>query len=74
MPLFEVLVWVGTALSFLGLAGLVWSIVKVARAKRATLTDEEMRAVIQAALPLNLGALFLSVIGLMMVIIGVFLA
>jgi hypothetical protein len=32
-----------------------------------------MRAVLQSALPLNLGALFLSVIGLMMVILGIFL-
>ena len=43
------------------------------RAKRAQLPDEEMRAVLQSALPLNLGALFLAVIGLMMVIVGIFL-
>jgi hypothetical protein len=74
MPLFEILVWVGTAISLLGLAGLIWSIVKVARAKRAALDDAQLRAEIRAALPLNLGALFLSVIGLMMVIVGVFLS
>jgi hypothetical protein len=74
MPLFEILVWVGTALSLLGLAGLIWSIVKVALAKRAALDDAQLRAEIRAALPLNLGALFLSVIGLMMVIVGVFLS
>ncbi len=32
-----------------------------------------MRLVLQKALPLNLGALFLSVIGLMMVVIGIML-
>jgi hypothetical protein len=37
------------------------------------LQDEELRAAVQKALPLNMGALFLSVIGLMMVIIGIFL-
>lgn len=58
----------------LGLFGLVWCIVRVSRAKRANLDDEAMRKVIQSAMPLNLGALFLSVIGLMMVIIGIFLA
>jgi hypothetical protein len=32
-----------------------------------------MREVLRTALPMNLGALFLSVIGLMMVIVGIFL-
>ena len=54
--------WSGAALSLLGLVVLVWCILKVTRAKRAQLDDEAMRAVLQSALPLNLGALFLSVI------------
>jgi len=69
----ELLVWGGAALSLLGLVGLFWSIAKVNRARRAQLSDEELRAAVQKALPLNLGALFLSVIGLMLVILGVFL-
>lgn len=71
--IFEILIWAGVAVSGLGLVGLLASIVKVSRAKRAQLSDEDMRAVLQKALPLNLGALFLSVIGLMMVILGIFL-
>ncbi|AXI47067.1 hypothetical protein C1J03_14205 [Sulfitobacter sp. SK012] len=70
---FEMLIWAGTAVSLLGLLGLIWCIWQVSRAKRAKLPEEDMRAVLKKALPLNLGALFLSVIGLMMVIIGVFL-
>ena len=69
----DYLIWGGAALSLLGLAGLFWSIAKVNRARKAKLTDEELRAAMQKALPLNLGALFLSVIGLMLVILGVFL-
>ena len=69
----EALIWGGAVLSLVGLAGLVWSIVKVQRARRANLTDEVLRAAVQKALPLNLGALLLSVLGLMMVILGVFL-
>ena len=69
----EALIWGGAALSLVGLAGLVWSIVKVQRARRANLTDEALRAAVQKALPLNLGALLLSVLGLMLVILGVFL-
>lgn len=71
--MFDVIVWIGAALSALGLVGLIWSIVRVAGAKRRAKTDDDLRAAVQKALPLNLGALFLSVTGLMMVIIGIFL-
>ena len=74
MNVFEIIIWAGTAVSLLGLLGLVYCIVRVSRAKRAGLGDEEMRAELKKVVPLNLGALFLSVIGLMMVIIGIFLA
>lgn len=68
------IIWSGAAISVLGLVGLFWCILKVSKAKRANLDDEAMRQVLKSALPLNLGALFLSTIGLMMVIVGVFLA
>lgn len=71
--MFEVLVWVGAALSVAGLAGLIWCILRVAKARRAQLDDDALRAEVQAVLPWNLGALALSGIGLMMVVIGVFL-
>jgi hypothetical protein len=67
------LIWAGAAVSVLGLIGLILSILQVNRARKAGLQDEELRAAVQKALPLNMGALFLSVIGLMMVIIGIFL-
>ncbi|MHA7875054.1 hypothetical protein [Roseivivax sp.] len=69
----EALIWGGAALSLLGLAGLVYAIVTVARARRTTSDDEALRAVLRRALPINLGALLLSVLGLMMVILGIFL-
>ncbi len=71
---FDIVIWSGAAISLLGLVGLIWCILRVSRAKRAKLDDAAMRKVLQSALPLNLGALFLSVIGLMMVIVGIFLA
>jgi hypothetical protein len=67
------LIWSGAAVSCLGLVGLVVSIIRVNRARKAGLDDESLRAAVQKVLPLNLGSLFLSVIGLMMVIVGIFL-
>ncbi|MFD3190168.1 hypothetical protein ACFMPD_07815 [Sedimentitalea sp. HM32M-2] len=71
--MFEMMIWAGAALSLVGLAGLVWCILRVAKARRAKLSDAEMRATLQAVLPMNMAALFLSVIGLMLVVVGIIL-
>ena len=71
--MFDFLIWTGVFMSLLGLAGLIWCIVFVARARKAQLPDEALKAKLQKALPLNLGSLFVSVIGLMLVILGIFL-
>lgn len=68
---FEMIIWAGAAISAIGLLGIVWCIVRVTRARRAKLSNEEMQATLHKVLPLNLGALFLSVIGLMMVGLGI---
>ncbi|EAR50409.1 hypothetical protein OG2516_02798 [Oceanicola granulosus HTCC2516] len=65
------LIWIGAALSVLGIAGIGVSIAMVAHAKRTIADDTALRARIQSILPINLGALFLSVIGLMCVILGI---
>ena len=70
----QALIWIGAALSALGLCGLVWCILRVARARRANLPDAELRAELQKVVPLNLGALLLSVLGLMLVVVGIFLS
>ncbi|WP_127115326.1 hypothetical protein [Shimia sediminis] len=70
----EWLIWSGALVSLIGLAGLILSIIKVAKARKAGLTDDDLRAAVQKVVPLNMGSLFLSVIGLMMVILGIFLA
>jgi hypothetical protein len=69
----DVLIWAGAALSFLGLVGLVYCIVRVAKARKAKLDDEALRAEVQKVMPINMGSLFVSVLGLMMVILGIFL-
>jgi len=69
----ENLIWIGAAVTLLGLAGLVWCILKVARAKRQGLDDAALKAELQKVVAFNLGALFLSAIGLMMVVLGILL-
>lgn len=71
--MYEIVIWSGAALSLMGLAGLFWCILRVARARRSGLDDDKLRGVIQSVLPVNLAAMFLSVIGLMMVVIGIIL-
>jgi hypothetical protein len=71
--IFDLLIWGGAFLSLLGLVGLIWCIVFVARARRANLTEDELRGRLKKALPLNLGSLFTSVLGLMLIILGIFL-
>lgn len=71
--MFEIMIWTGAVLSLLGLAGLVWCILRVARARRAHLSEDELRAAVQSVLPLNLGALLLSVLGLMLIVVGIVL-
>ncbi|RBI74512.1 hypothetical protein DQW77_07465 [Roseovarius sp. TE539] len=69
----EILIWMGASVSLAGLAGLVWCIVKVWKARKAGLADSDLRAVLRNVVPVNSAALFLSVIGLMMVVIGILL-
>tara|TARA_B100000575_G_C22646962_1_gene397665 strand:+ start:173 stop:391 length:219 start_codon:yes stop_codon:yes gene_type:complete len=66
-----ILIWGGAAVSIVGLIGLLFSMYKVAFAKKHITSDEELRVSIQAAMPLNLASLFLSVLGLISVTIGV---
>lgn len=72
--IFDILIWSGAFLSLVGLIGLIWCIIFVSKARRAQLSEEELRARLRKALPLNLGSLFTSVIGLMLIIVGIFLA
>ena len=72
--IFDILIWFGAFLSLVGLIGLIWCIVFVARARRAQLSEEALREKLRKALPMNLGSLFVSVLGLMLVILGIFLA
>jgi hypothetical protein len=69
----EILIWIGSILSILGLIGLLWCIKTVIKAKKLADSDEELRTSLQKVVPLNMAALFLSAIGLMLVVLGIML-
>ena len=69
----DLLIWFGSILSILGLIGLFWCIKTVLRAKKLATSDEDLRSSLQKVVPLNMAALFLSAIGLMLVILGIML-
>lgn len=73
MTVFDGLIWGGAALTLAGVAALVWCIVTVARARKAGLDDVALRARMRPVLAVNMGALALSMIGLLLVITGIVL-
>ena len=69
----EWLVWIGAAISTIGLVGIIYSIVAVTSAKKANLDDDALRARLTKILPINIGSLLFSILGLMMVVTGILL-
>ena len=68
------LVWIGTALAVLGLVGILYSGYLVQSARRENLADEALRERMTKILPVNIGSLFVAILGLMTVVVGVMLA
>jgi len=66
-------IWAGVAMSLLGLAGIVYCMVAVWRAKRAGLSDAALRARLQQVVAWNLGALGVSALGLGLLGVGIVL-
>jgi hypothetical protein len=69
-----IMIWVGAALAMLGVAGLIFCILQAMRAKREGLTGAAMQARLQKVVAWNVGALAVSGLGLMLVIVGVILS
>lgn len=67
------LIWIGAVVSLIGIAGLIWCVLIALRAKRQGLDETAMKARLQRVVAINLAALFISAIGLMMVVTGIFL-
>lgn len=71
--LMQNLIWIGAFVSLVGVAGLIWCVLIALRARREGLDDNAMKARLQRVVVINTGALFLSAIGLMIVVIGILL-
>ena len=69
----DFLVPIGTIITLMGLAILIWCILRVAKARKTIKNDVEMREKLQKMAALNMTALFLSFIGLIIVVFGVIL-
>ncbi len=69
----EWLIIVGAIISLFGLIGLLICIVRAMRIRSDGGDPDEMRAKLQPLVALNFGAMALSIIGLMCVVIGVLL-
>ena len=67
------LIWAGAALTLVGLAGLIYCILRAARAKRAGLDDAAMRAELQRVVTINRAAVGVSALGLAAVVAGIML-
>jgi len=70
---FDMVIWAGAALTMAGVVGLVACVVWVVRLRRSGASDEAMRKGMQRVVLYNMGALFASTIGLMMVVLGILL-
>lgn len=69
----EILVAAGAIISCVGLAGLIFCIIKAAQARKLGGTNEEMQKRLEPLIPINLGSLFLSIIGLICIVLGIVL-
>ena len=67
------LIWPGAAISLIGVVALVWCVLQATKARKAGLSDDQMKARLQQLVAWNMGALAISSIGLMLVVIGILL-
>lgn len=70
----EWIIWLGAAMTVIGVLMLVYCIVIAVRTRKSELPEEQMKAKLQKVVTLNLGALAISALGLMAVIFGIVLA
>lgn len=69
----QALIYGGAALTVLGLAGLVYCILRALKARKAGLEDSALRAELQRVVLINMAAMGVSALGLAAVVSGILL-
>lgn len=67
------LIWPGAVVSLLGVAGLMYCVMRAVRARRSATSDEVLRADLRRIIAINMAALAVSALGLMLVVMGILL-
>lgn len=70
----EILIWAGALVSLIGVAGLVYCVLRALRIRKSGADDVQMRADLQKVVLFNMGALAVSALGLMLVVLGIVLS
>jgi uncharacterized iron-regulated membrane protein len=70
----EILIWIGAALSLIGVGMLIWCIRLAMGARKAQIDEAARRTRLQRVLAINMAALGVSALGLMMVVVGILLS
>jgi hypothetical protein len=73
MDRMQALIWTGTAMTLVGVAGLVYCVLRTLRARQAKLDETAMRAELQRVVTINMAALGVSALGLAAVVSGILL-
>jgi len=69
----DIVIWTGAAVSLMGVGLLVWCIRAALQARKAAVDEADLKARLQRLAAVNMGALAISAIGLMVVVIGIVL-
>ena len=67
------MICIGSIVVLVGIAGVLWCISTIRTAQKSDLSEKEIRLVLARVLPKNLVALFVSMIGLMIVVVALLL-
>lgn len=67
----DILIWAGALVSLAGVGLLVYCILATLRARKDAADETALKAELQRLAAINMGALAISAIGLMMVVMGI---
>jgi len=67
------LIWAGVAMTLAGLAGIIWCLIKVARARKGGVSEADLRRLMQTIVAVNMGAFGVAALGLGAMVAGILL-